>query len=401
MLQLALEAQLPLVAVSTRDTLNLSEVVHELTKKNLVTFNVNGPHTKNTIYQFQFPPGKNVEMPYETVYSAMTKLESTLVLVNPPKVLDIMFDAGEVPVPRKLMMGFLKAVVVHEKKAEELIRGLGGCTIREAAELCRLTMARDSSLTVAGLMETRKSAFMGQKGLSQVDVQQGFYEAPSELVVWVKKEKKFFLTSPDFRLRPRGLLFDGKPGTGKTAGSKWIAEQFGVPLYRMDIGGTKGRYVGDSETALLSHFSRLDAQEPAVCLIDEIEKVFVDQHDGGTTTSMLSQLLWWLAEHKSRVLTIMTTNAADKLPKELHREGRIDKTMVFEGVPYEHGPAFIGAVLKTFPDFKWHENDAEAIRKKVYGKLSMGTVSKTASQASLTEATYQFIKQSAMQSSCN
>ena len=164
MLQLALEAQLPLVAVSTRDTLNLSEVVHELTKKNLVTFNVNGPHTKNTIYQFQFPPGKNVEMPYETVYSAMTKLESTLVLVNPPKVLDIMFDAGEVPVPRKLMMGFLKAVVVHEKKAEELIRGLGGCTIKEAAELCRLTMARDSSLTVQGLMQTRKESFMGSEG---------------------------------------------------------------------------------------------------------------------------------------------------------------------------------------------------------------------------------------------
>ena len=71
--------------------------------------------------------------------------------------------------------------------------------------------------------------------------QQGFYDPPSELVAWVKKEKTFFLTSADVRLRPRGLLLDGKPGTGKTAGSKWIAEQFGVPLYRMDIGGTKGK----------------------------------------------------------------------------------------------------------------------------------------------------------------
>ena len=121
--------------------------------------------------------------------------------------------------------------------------------------------------------------------------------------------------SDDVRLRPRGLLFDGKPGTGKTAGSKWIAEQFGVPLYRMDIGGTKGRYVGDSETALLSHLSGSTTQAPAVCLIDEIEKVFVDQHDGGTTTSMLSQLLWWLAEHKSRVLTIMTTNDGWQAPE--------------------------------------------------------------------------------------
>ena len=47
---------------------------------------------------------------------------------------------------------------------------------------------------------------------------------------------------------------------------------------------------------------------------------------------MMSQLLWWLAEHRSRVLAIMTTNNAKALPKELYREGRMDKVMVFEGL---------------------------------------------------------------------
>ena len=161
MLKLALEAQLPLVAVSTRDTLNLAEVVKELTGHKLALFSANGPWTSKTVYQLVIPPNKDIEVPYEVVYGKMTGLESTLLIVNPRKVLDIMYDAGEVPVPRKLMMGFLKAVVVHEKKAEELIRGLGGCTIKEAAELCRLTMARDSSLTVQGVMQTRKESFMG------------------------------------------------------------------------------------------------------------------------------------------------------------------------------------------------------------------------------------------------
>ena len=54
------------------------------------------------------------------------------------------------------------------------------------------------------------------------------------------KEKAFFLTGDDPRLRPRGLMFDGEPGTGKTSAAKWIAEQFGVPLYRQDVGGAKG-----------------------------------------------------------------------------------------------------------------------------------------------------------------
>ncbi len=44
-------------------------------------------------------------------------------------------DAREVPVPRPLVMKFLKAVVASDKKAEELLRGLGGCTIKEVLVL--------------------------------------------------------------------------------------------------------------------------------------------------------------------------------------------------------------------------------------------------------------------------
>ena len=393
MLKLALEAQLPLVAVSTRDTLNLADVVHQLTKQKLVEFLPNGPWVSKTVYRLVFPPGKQIEVPYEVVYGKMTSLESTLLLVNPPKMFDIMYDAGEVPVPRPLMMKFLKAVVASEKKAEELLRGLGGCTIKEAAELCRLTMARDASLTVQGLMQTRKESFMGSRGLAQVDVAQPFYDPPPELAAWVMKEKPFFLTSEDVRLRPRGLLLDGQPGVGKTSGAKWIAEQFGVPLYRVDVGGTKGKYVGESETALLSHLSRLDGEAPCVALIDEIEKVFTETHDGGTTASMLSQLLWWLAEHKSRVLTIMTTNKASALPKELYREGRIDQVMVFEGLEYGAAGPFVESVLKTFPQLKWNSGDVAAIIKAVYGQASLTSSNpKRGSQAALTEATYQHIK---------
>jgi hypothetical protein len=97
----------------------------------------------------------------------------------------------------------------------------------------------------------------------------------------------------------------------------------------------------------------------------------------------------------------MTTNDRSKLPKELYREGRIDKVLKFEGVAYEHAPAFIEAVLTTFPKTKWVANDVEAIRKRVYGKSPLTSGKTTASQASLTEATYQLVKQLAMQSSCN
>jgi hypothetical protein len=163
MLKLALQAQLPLVAVSTRDTLNLAEVVKELSGRTLAQFVANGPFLAKKVYGYVHPPGGQFALPLAQLYEKMTGLESTLLVVNPPAVIEPMFDAGEVPVPRPLMFKFLKAVVESDKKAEALIRGIGGCTIKEAAELCRLTMARDASLTAGGLMETRKASFQGSK----------------------------------------------------------------------------------------------------------------------------------------------------------------------------------------------------------------------------------------------
>lgn len=66
-----------------------------------------------------------------------------------------------------------------------------------------------------------------------------------------------------------------------------------------------------------------------VLLLDEVEKIFgaSGSDDAGVTTRILSQLLWWLAEHQGQVLTIMTTNNMSKLPPELYRSGRVDLCM--------------------------------------------------------------------------
>jgi ATP-dependent 26S proteasome regulatory subunit len=172
-----------------------------------------------------------------------------------------------------------------------------------------------------------------------------------------------------------------------------------VPLYRFDVGGAKGKYVGASEGNMLANLARLDNAEPCVCLVDEIEKVFSAKSgdsDSGTTTTMLSQLLWWLAEHKSRVLTIMTTNNAKALPPELYREGRIDEVIVFEGLTGHDAASFIEGVLATFlskgENLSVHAN-------KIMNKLFPATIGftpqqtvKRYSQAYLTKMVYEYIK---------
>ena len=84
MLKLAIEAQLPLVAVNTRDTLNLAEVVKEVSKKQLVQFATNGPFGKNAVYGYVHQPDTKFVLPLAQLYEKMTQVESTLLIVNPP-----------------------------------------------------------------------------------------------------------------------------------------------------------------------------------------------------------------------------------------------------------------------------------------------------------------------------
>ena len=393
MLKLALDAELPIIAVHTRDSLNLPDVLKEITKREAVPFVANAPSKEHGLYLHFCKQGESLAL--GVLYTKMTKSESSLILVNPAKIEEPMFDAGEVPVPRSLMMHFMSEVTDSPKKAEELLRGLGGCTLKEAAELARLTMARDKSLTVQGLMMTRKTSFQGAKGLTQVDSAQTFYDPPAELVAWAKAEKKHFLFGTDHRLIPRGLLLDGPPGTGKTAGSKWLAEQFGVPLYRFDVGGAKGKYVGESEAGMLLNLSRLDHAEPAIALFDEVEKIFsTDNHDtSGTTSTMMSQLLWWLAERRSRVLTVMTTNKAKSLPPELYREGRVDKVLWFDRLEYDAAHGFAKQVLATFPKVKATDDAITDIVKKAFASesLTQGAPLR-ASQATITQKVFGYVK---------
>lgn len=391
-LKLAIEAQLPMVAVQTRDTLNFHTILLSLTGRHAVSFNGNSPIQPDTLYTYIWNPKS--EPPLLQLYEKLVAMESTLVIINPTSIKEPMFDAGEAPVPKELLLEFMMEVVGDEGKAKELLRGLGGCTLKEAAELARLTMARDGSLTLAGVVDTRKSTFQGSNGLTHIDTHQSYYEPSEQLQSWIAKEKHFFLNSPDARLVPRGLLFDGPPGVGKTSGAKWLAAQLGVPLYRMDIGGAKGKYVGQSEGNLLSNLARIDQEEPCVVLLDEAEKIFGsgEHGDGGTTTTMLSQLLWWLAEHRSRVLTLMTTNNVKKLPKELWREGRIDQMMWFGGLEFAPAVKFFRNVVKTF-DVEVSEKIAAQLVERVMAQSGLADTKPAAvAHSALTEAAHEYVK---------
>lgn len=394
MLVLALKAKIPIIAARTSDTMNFPDIVEHLLKRPITMLDPALTVAQKRLYVSHGWP-KAAQVPVK-LYEKLVNAQSSLVVLNPKEIVEPMFDAGEVPVPAGMVVSFLKDLTDDLDRAKQLARTLGGCTLKEAHELARLTMARDHSLTSHGLVESRKTAFLGQKGLMPIDPHQPLYVPPAELVAWCERERAFFLSDDiDPRLVPRGLLFGGTPGTGKSAGAKWLSTMFGVPLYRLDIGTTKGKYVGDSEGALAANLARIDREQPCIVLIDEIEKAFTREgaHDGDTTSSMLGQLLWWLAEHRSRVLTVMTTNDHTKLPPELYREGRIDEVMMFEGLTFNEATSFVAQVLGTFSDKQWPPQVLHQIVMSTWKHHDPGLALPRLSHAVMTKAAYTFVKQ--------
>ena len=134
---------------------------------------------------------------------------------------------------------------------------------------------------------------------------------------------------------PRGLLLAGIQGTGKSLTAKAIANEWQLPLLRLDIGRLFGGIVGESESRVRQMIQLSEALAPCVLWIDEIDKAFSEQTkggDSGTTNRVLGTFITWLSENRSQVFIVATANNFSVLPLEIIRKGRFDE-IFFVGLP--------------------------------------------------------------------
>lgn len=127
---------------------------------------------------------------------------------------------------------------------------------------------------------------------------------------------------------PRGLLLAGMQGTGKSLTAKAIANDWKLPLLRLDIGRLFGGIVGESEGRVRQMCQIAEALAPCVLWIDEIDKAFSDSQnrgDNGTSSRVLGTFITWLSEKTSSVFVVATANNFYQLPLEILRKGRFDE----------------------------------------------------------------------------
>ncbi|OAY79209.1 ATPase family AAA domain-containing protein 1-A [Ananas comosus] len=133
--------------------------------------------------------------------------------------------------------------------------------------------------------------------------------------------------------RPRAVLFEGPPGTGKTSSARVIAKQAGVPLLYVPLEVIMSKYYGESERLLSSVFSLAnELPDGAIIFLDEVDSFAVsrDSEMHEATRRILSVILRQIDgfEQEKRVVVIAATNRKEDLDPALI--SRFDSMIIFD-----------------------------------------------------------------------
>ena len=214
------------------------------------------------------------------------------------------------------------------------VQALSGLTLNQARQALAWAVFDDNKLSAEDIprLIKRKGQAIQDGGLLEFyPPEENAFELGGfdRLKTWLARAQAGFgAEAQALGLRaPRGVLFVGVQGCGKSLAAKVIARTWQQPLLKLDAGRLYDKYVGESEKNLRKALDVAEAIAPSVLWIDELEKAFAStgDTDGGLSRRMLGSFLTWLQERRAPVFVAATANDLSGVPPELLRKGRFDE----------------------------------------------------------------------------
>ncbi len=234
---------------------------------------------------------------------------------------------------------------VIEWNDEDILRA--GAILKGFTEIQIENILSTEIIGSKGLFKKRISSLASQKQkiYGKSDAVQ-YIEVPDNIEIagmdhlknWLNDKREVFFTPysvlSEYDLKsPKGILLVGVPGCGKSITAKLVSKEWGLPLFRFDIGSVYDKWVGGSEKRMRESLRFIENVSPCILWIDEIEKVISNSDsDNDTGKRVLGEFLFWMQESNFKVFIVATANNVKALPYELYRKGRFSE-IFFVGLP--------------------------------------------------------------------
>lgn len=165
---------------------------------------------------------------------------------------------------------------INEDEFDDIINACTGLTIKEIDNLLFQSIIKFKTFNLEYILKdkieaVKKSGMLDyrQPAITLNDI--GGHAVLKDYLLEVKEQ--FTPAAREFGLEmPKGALFLGVQGAGKTAMAEAFAGTLGVPLLILNLAKVLSRFVGDSEAKIERALSIARATAPCVLLLDEMEK---------------------------------------------------------------------------------------------------------------------------------
>jgi hypothetical protein len=152
---------------------------------------------------------------------------------------------------------------------EELVNAASGMTSVEACNAFSVSLSEGGELDPEIIRREKSDIVRKSQILEVVDVNVtmddvgGLENLKKDLMI---RRENFSIAAHNYGVRsPKGIVFVGVPGCGKSLVAKATADAFKMPLLRLDMGKVFGKYVGESEGNMVDVLRIAEAVAPC-CL---------------------------------------------------------------------------------------------------------------------------------------
>ncbi len=132
---------------------------------------------------------------------------------------------------------------------------------------------------------------------------------------------------------PKGVIFFGAPGTGKTLLARSVANEINARFFYINGPEVIGTYTGQTEENLRKIFADASTEPPSIIFIDELDAIAPVRRMASTMSDSraVTQLLALLdgLKRAEGVMVIGTTNRIEAIDPALRRAGRFDREIYF------------------------------------------------------------------------